>query len=89
MEMPILTEQQRWQATINYAHRLGRRITRGTHKGDEALCIAQQKEDLKCFVEWGQEPCPHRSHNAKYFKPKSACGKDWQELKEKLAELEK
>ena len=37
----ILTEQECYQATIAYAHRLGRKVQRGTHAGDKALCEAQ------------------------------------------------
>ncbi len=36
-----LTEMECYQATIAYAHRLGRKVSRGTHAGDEALCEAQ------------------------------------------------
>ena len=40
-ENRLLTEQECYQATIAYAHRLGRKVSRGTHAGDEALCKAQ------------------------------------------------
>lgn len=32
--------------------------------------------------EWGNEPCPHRAHNAKYFRPRRACTECWQFLEE-------
>ena len=37
----ILNEQECYQATIAYAHRLGRKVQRVIHAGDKALCEAQ------------------------------------------------
>ena len=31
-------------------------------------------------VNWRLEPCPHRAHNAKYFKPRCACEQCWENL---------
>ena len=38
------------------------------------------KAQLGKVWDWGLEPCPHRANNAKYFKPRCACGKCWDEL---------
>jgi len=42
----ILDDMECMQATINYAHRLGRKVTRDTHAGDRALCTAQVRKLL-------------------------------------------
>ena len=41
---------------------------------------------LKKILEWGNEPCPHRAHNAKYFRPRFACGKCIKELSKEVGE---
>ena len=46
---------------------------------------AQFQADMEGFIEWGDEECPHRSSNAKYFKPRKVCCKCWQAL---LGEVE-
>ena len=43
----LLTEAECYQATICFAHRLGRKVSRGTHAGDESLCQAQDSKTLK------------------------------------------
>ncbi len=40
-------------------------------------------EGRKQVVDWRMEPCPHRSTNAKVFKPRSSCEKCWQALEGK------
>lgn len=52
MTNKLLTEQECYQATIGYAHRLGRKVSRGTHAGDKALCEAQ---DLKSRADMQRE----------------------------------
>ena len=47
------------------------------------LSYEQGKDDMRQqIVEWGGEPCPHRAHNATYFRPRHACEKCWQALRE-------
>ena len=41
-------------------------------------------EQMKLFEEWRLEPCPHRAHNAKFFKPRYVCEKCWQALNAKV-----
>lgn len=48
---------------------------------NQAIAQEAQRDTLRQVMEWRLEPCLHRSHNAKYFKPKCACEKCWQELK--------
>ena len=54
---------------------------------------AQQKEDLRWFVEWGEEDCPHEwidfsSDEKLPTRNKKHCPQCWQGLNDKLAELE-
>lgn len=57
IELKILTAVECYQATIGYAHRLGRKIQPGTHAGDHALCQAQARLTAREIVGWLEEPC--------------------------------
>ena len=45
----------------------------------ELVATAQRDKTLRDVRDWLMEACPHRAHNAKYFKPKGVCPKCWQE----------
>ncbi len=75
IEMPILSDEQITE------HQLP--------DGDydiTGLLQHQLKEDLRWFVEWGEEQCPNKAHYPFYKMntQRSACPDCWQELLQQL-----
>lgn len=70
----ILTPVEQYQAVIQYAHRLKRKLQMGTRESDNALCVAQARK----IYAWGNEPCPH---NKMFITWKRECPICWEELR--------
>ncbi len=82
MILPILSEEKKTDLYQGWL-----KTSEATKTLINKVAGEAQKEDLRRFVEWGEEAC-ERQHPPYYLK-KRGCSKCWQELRAELVELEK